>query len=677
MINSYFFNSYIVTDDVVDSNRANIKKESLIVSNSHAFDKLFITYKNSSVSMDTGFIFESPIVTQNLKISNYVPDQVPHTRDFLGYNIIYDVEIDADHFKTITYVKFMKIQEALASMGGIISILKLVFGLILLGINKFTFSFLLFSEVYLHGEKEISYDLNHNQQNLTNLRNIKIGSHIIKHGNKFKDFNLINFNNKNDLNYNNKILRFNNINTYNQINDNSDSNIGKSNQQKFLYNSDMSGFRKKLSENQISNTNIASRNYFKEFETSEFLQARIKRLKFPQSSVNLMKINNIINNEFHANHINDKMNNNHINASPPQVINKYSTNALLEKENHSDISNNHIDCLNPLFHKDYEGDKINHNYQNNSYRLSEYENLKSSKRPLANQSYQTNLYVGNQAIIRDNEENSNRNKEFNMFFFGSKNIKSSRIDGEIKNKKNALKQNEDINLYQKMNSNLFEEYKIRKNTICKDVSFKNIYNENNTSIKNTLNKIAAPRQLKSENDACAYVHKTSDKDNEKENNKNISKNNQIHTQIISHFNNNKKVKDKNIISFTIDLSTYINALCCRKRDLYDPLDIILDKINKEMEIKSYLRMKEDLHLVKELLFDQEDKEIFNNPYDFKEIYFSLKDKNSDPTVSEFLKKSFARSVTMKQSSNPKNKPRLSRFSQKFLKLEGKKNIKEK
>lgn len=40
-------------------------------------------------------------------------------RDFLAYNIIYNSEINADHFLTLIYVWFLKIQEALSSMGGI------------------------------------------------------------------------------------------------------------------------------------------------------------------------------------------------------------------------------------------------------------------------------------------------------------------------------------------------------------------------------------------------------------------------------------------------------------------------------------------------------------------------------------------------------------------------------
>ena len=199
MVNSYFFNSYIATDDIFNPNKANIKKESLVVSNQHACDKLFITYKYSTVSMDYGFIFESPVKTDNIKISNYVPDQVPHTRDLLGYNIIYDVEVDADHFRSTTYVRFMKIQEALATMGGIISILKLVIGLILEAVNKFSFSFLLFSEVYLNGEKYINLDRPFSESELKEFENLKVSAY--KNNNKINKNLILRQNEKNKDKY--------------------------------------------------------------------------------------------------------------------------------------------------------------------------------------------------------------------------------------------------------------------------------------------------------------------------------------------------------------------------------------------------------------------------------------------------------------------------------------------
>jgi hypothetical protein len=144
-----------------------------------------MTYKHSAVSMDDGIIFQTPKIVENIKISNYVPDQVPNTKGNLGYSVIYNVEIDADHFKTITYVRFQKIQEALATMGGIISIMKLFFSMILFGVYKFSFPFVLFREVYLQGQEKILLDKNINHQNLINLENIKILSKNLDKNNNF------------------------------------------------------------------------------------------------------------------------------------------------------------------------------------------------------------------------------------------------------------------------------------------------------------------------------------------------------------------------------------------------------------------------------------------------------------------------------------------------------------
>jgi len=134
--------------------------------------------------MDYGFIFQDPILSENIKISNYVPGQAFPTEQNLGYNVIYNVEIDADHYKSVTFVKFMKIQEALANLGGIISVIKVFFTLLLSRIYSFSLSFLLFRDVYLHGNQKITLDKNRYLQankikilksniNINNYKNVK------------------------------------------------------------------------------------------------------------------------------------------------------------------------------------------------------------------------------------------------------------------------------------------------------------------------------------------------------------------------------------------------------------------------------------------------------------------------------------------------------------------------
>ncbi len=161
--------------------------------------------------MDVGFLYENQTEIQNIKISNYVPDQVPSTKDSLGYNVIYNVEIDADHFRTVTYVRFQKIQEALATMGGIISIMKVIFTLLLMGIYNFSFPLVLFREVYLKGEEKIKLDKNKSQQNLNNLHNIKIHNKNLDDNNNFQYTNPNNF-----LNLKKLQLKKNKIKNYNE-----------------------------------------------------------------------------------------------------------------------------------------------------------------------------------------------------------------------------------------------------------------------------------------------------------------------------------------------------------------------------------------------------------------------------------------------------------------------------
>ena len=59
-----------------------------------------------------------------------------------------------------------------------------------------------------------------------------------------------------------------------------------------------------------------------------------------------------------------------------------------------------------------------------------------------------------------------------------------------------------------------------------------------------------------------------------------------------------------------------------------------------MDIQSYIRNKEDMYILKELLFDTNDFELFNKSFAFKEIYDSVKNKGHYRAISSYLKKSF-------------------------------------
>ena len=48
-----------------------------------------------------------------------------------------------------------------------------------------------------------------------------------------------------------------------------------------------------------------------------------------------------------------------------------------------------------------------------------------------------------------------------------------------------------------------------------------------------------------------------------------------------------------------------------------------------MEIKNYLILKEDFLIIKELFFDPNDRDIFNNANNFEEIYNNSNKENTD------------------------------------------------
>ena len=504
MVNSYFFNSYIATDDIFNPNKANIKKESLVVSNQHACDKLFITYKYSTVSMDYGFIFEIPVKTDNIKISNYVPDQVSHTRDLLGYNIIYDVEVDADHFRTTTYVRFMKIQEALASMGGIISILKLVLGLILESINKFSFSFLLFREVYLNGEKYINLDKQINQNEFKPYKNIRKNSNV-----KITSQKLV----KNKFEENNFKHSYDNSSSFlKQYDNNNNYNL----KNKF---NDISNVNIKARKNKIFINRI---NYNEGNDIETNLNDNIDQIRFSKE-----KLKNFL------------------------EIDKNPNENITEEKKDSHI------IMNDKKMYEYNNKKINDN--NYNYFNSNTKDAIELKEII--KSYKRNL-------IEDKNP--------------------------IKNKENNLKLFKNQELLKKNNKNII---------------FKRINPDTKTLIDISGKEISTGNFKINEN----KIKKTT----------------------------NSKIDKNNRLSFKISFSNFILSICCRNKEMFEPLSIILEKINKEMEIQSYIRNKEDMHIIKELFFDSNDLELFNKPFDFREIYDSVKNKGQYRAISAYLKNSFS------------------------------------
>lgn len=527
--------------------------------------------------MDAGFIFQDPKIIENIKISNYVPDQVPSTKDNLGYSVIYNVEIDADHFRSVTYVRFQKIQEALATMGGIISIMKLFFTMILMGIYRFSFPFVLFREVYLQGEEKIKLDKNRNQQNLLNLQNIKIQNRNIDKNNNFKSPNT---KSKNFLNL--KRLE-------------TKKNINNLNNENFNWN--------------VNNDN-------------DVIIKNIQVIKLDKPK------NDIFGSEF-------KRKENYENASNDIIktdINCYKekNNIILQRDRNADLCENQNKLQNmhqtfnnvPDLHdkRNYFNEDVNQVSKSNRNReLINNDNFKSSKRKL-----------NNDPSSRDNTDIDSRKKLEKDY------IENKIYDNEEDNSNNKIiltKTNKDFDI---LNS--------KKNQI-------DILTENLNKKRKAFDDKELLTEIKT-NKHSIFGSKIPEM-NKVENNEPIRN------------NRNKYV-------FSINLPELVFSICCRRRHIHEPLKIILEKIDREIEIKSYLRIKEDFLIMKEILFDAKDREIFNNPYDFEEIYYSVKEtsvnEKNENIMSNFWKKSFNVGPNKAKNSNRRASKVATKFSEKFKSL---------
>ncbi len=198
MINSFISNSFVDTTDNLYPNKDDILTDSLPVSNVDGCNKLFIAYKESITILDRGFLFQDSSKDKKLIISIYIPDGVQETTERLGAYVIYWVEIFADHTSSTTYIKYMKIQDVLANLGGVISFLKGFFYFFFLFINHYNVAFTLFDETYNNpklyctGNKQtnvnessgqdssFSFD-NKKLRKLTKLRPVKIHNTTTSH----------------------------------------------------------------------------------------------------------------------------------------------------------------------------------------------------------------------------------------------------------------------------------------------------------------------------------------------------------------------------------------------------------------------------------------------------------------------------------------------------------------
>ena len=152
-VTSFMSDSYINIDDVYLPNQPNARVESYEMTNYKGCNKLYIFLQQSSTNSDTGFIFTLNTKSSYIKIKSLIPDDSLNTLDLLGYNIIYEIIISADHTNTLTYIRYPKIQESIAGVGGIISIFRLTVLFLYRYLNYHKSLFKLFMKTYIKDEE--------------------------------------------------------------------------------------------------------------------------------------------------------------------------------------------------------------------------------------------------------------------------------------------------------------------------------------------------------------------------------------------------------------------------------------------------------------------------------------------------------------------------------------------
>jgi hypothetical protein len=180
LINSFFADSFIDSDDYQNPNRENIRTDSMLFQNPEYTATLYIGHINSVVSRDKGWLLEDKTEVGNIKIVTYIPDAVPSTIDSLGINLLFNIILYAEHTDTVTYIKYSKIQDVLANLGGVINFCKLTWVVLFNITNYFDMSFELYCYSYLNSKNftiksnpDQSNLLTNNNMNNTNRSNLK------------------------------------------------------------------------------------------------------------------------------------------------------------------------------------------------------------------------------------------------------------------------------------------------------------------------------------------------------------------------------------------------------------------------------------------------------------------------------------------------------------------------
>jgi hypothetical protein len=133
--------------------------------------------------LDLGLILSDIKNEEKFQISNF---QTYETK-IEERDEIFEIVFDASHYKAKYTINYLKLQEVLAIIGGIIQLLKIVFKFILSYFYKFDFYLKIFSEQYLNGDKYLRVDQMGNY--ITELEFIKLKKEKDKYEDKHKEEN--------------------------------------------------------------------------------------------------------------------------------------------------------------------------------------------------------------------------------------------------------------------------------------------------------------------------------------------------------------------------------------------------------------------------------------------------------------------------------------------------------
>jgi hypothetical protein len=117
--------------------------------NPSIYEEIQLVFQKGRVETDSGIVFSTdPAIERGINVVNEKPKFALETYDSLGTKLIGAFLLLTNHFETVTYKRFSKLQDVIANFGGVVKSLMLISLILMHSYSKNSFLLNLFESTY-------------------------------------------------------------------------------------------------------------------------------------------------------------------------------------------------------------------------------------------------------------------------------------------------------------------------------------------------------------------------------------------------------------------------------------------------------------------------------------------------------------------------------------------------